>query len=111
MVSCHVVESCVIKYVGITYDGGVAWWEIAGILLNDGGVMVEGKGNPDAKGEQGGGEAPNATKGVNCSESRWKRWCCANGDPDIGWGDVEESEACGGQCNKEVEGKIGGRGG
>ena len=70
--------------------------EVAGVLLNDGGVMVKGKGNPDSKGEQGGGEATNATKSVNCRESRGKRWSGTNGDPDVGWSDVEKSEACGG---------------
>ena len=92
MLSRHVVKSCVIKYVGVSYDGGVRRGEIAGVVLNGGGVMIEGKGNPDAQGEQGGGEATNATEGIDCSDPRGKGWGSADGDPNIGWGDVEESE-------------------
>ena len=109
MVSCHVVESSGIKDVGMAYNGGMARGEVAGILLNHGSVVVKGKGDPNAEGEQGGGEATNAAEGVDCSEARRERWSGANGNPDIGWSDVEESESCGGQGEEEVTGQIGGR--
>ena len=94
MLSRHVVKSCVIKYVSVTYDGGVSRREIAGVLLNDGGVVIESQGNPDAKREQGSGEAPNATERIDRGDSGGKRRSSANCNPNVWWGDVEEPETC-----------------
>ena len=90
----HVVESDMIKYVCVTYDGGVRRGEITGVLLDDSVVVIKRKGNPDAKREQGRSKASNATECVDCRDSGGERWSRANCYPNVRRSDVEESKAC-----------------
>ena len=95
VVVCHMVEGSVVKDVSVAYDGVVARGEVAGILLNDGAVMIKGEGDENAEGKQGGSEASDAAEGVNGGEARRQRWRGAYCDPDIRWSDVEEADARG----------------
>ena len=95
VVTCHMVEGSVVKDVSVAYDGVVARGEVAGILLNDGAVMIKGEGDANAEGKQGGREASDAAEGVNCGEARRQRWRRTDCDPDVRWSDVEETNAGG----------------
>ena len=90
VLSCHVIERCMIEYVGLAYNGGVARREVAGILLNDSGIVVKSEGYPNPESEQGGGKATNTTGGVDRREPRRQGWGGANGNPDIGWSSMEK---------------------
>ena len=72
--SGHVVERGVVKYVCVSNDGGVSWWVIAGVLLDDCVIVVKCQGNPDAKRKQGSREPSDSTECINCGDPGGERW-------------------------------------
>ena len=111
MFAGHVIESGVIKYVCVANDGWRGGREVAGVLLNDGVVVIKGECDSDAECKESGSEAPDATKCIGGSDLWWEGWCRADRDPDVWIGDVEETKAGCVKVEKKVKWEsCGGRG-
>ena len=109
MLPSHVVEGDGVEYVCVANDGAGGGREVVGILLDDCGVVVKGECDTYVEGEKSSSEASYAAESIDGGDLWRQWWSRANGDPDIGAGDVKEAKACGVEVEEEIKGQGRGR--
>ena len=108
MFAGHVVEGGGIEYVWVANDGRRSGGEVAGVLLDDGVIVVKGKVDPDAKCKKSGSEASDAAECIDGSDLWWEGWSGTDSDPDVWVGDVKEAKACRIEAEEQIEWESGG---